>query len=93
MSNDYASRSKDLVSLNMLAEVAEPTSYDKVMLGALLMRYQHDASFLPQVQLVIRAWGLTDKALFEQCRDLWSHGFRLDSETAKGSAWDASSGE
>jgi len=37
--NDFASRSKDLVSLQMLAEVAEPTAYDKVMLGALLMRY------------------------------------------------------
>lgn len=93
MSNDYASRSRDHVALQMLAEVAEPTSYDKVMLGALLMRYQHDPSFLPEVQLVVRAWGLTDKALFEQCRDLWNHGFRLNSETAQGSAWDANSGE
>ena len=54
MTNDFASRSKDLVALQMLAEVAEPTSYDKVMLGALLMRYQHDPSFLPQVQLVMQ---------------------------------------
>ena len=91
--NDFASRSKDLVALQMLAEVAEPTSYDKVMLGALLMRYQHDAGFLPQVQLVVRAWKLTDKALFEQCRDLWNHGFRLNPETAQGSAWDSSSDE
>lgn len=93
MSNDFASRSGDLVSLQMLAELAEPTSYDKVMLGALLMRYQHDPSFLPQIQLVVRAWKLTDKALFEQCRDLWNHGFRLNSETSQGSAWDANSGE
>ena len=89
--SDFASRSKDLVSLHMLAEVAEPTSYDKVMLGALLMRYQHDPGFLPQVQLVVRAWKLTEKELFQQCRDLWDHGFRLDSETAQGSAWDSSS--
>ena len=91
--SDFAQRSKDLVALNMLAELAEPTAYDKVMLGALLMRYQHDPSFLPQVELVVRAWKLTSKGLFEQCRDLWNHGFRLNSETAQGSAWDASSGE
>ena len=39
--SDFAQRSKDLVALNMLAELAEPTAYDKVILGALLMRYQH----------------------------------------------------
>ncbi|WGL30700.1 hypothetical protein SCRES3_gp43 [Synechococcus phage S-CRES3] len=91
--SDFAQRSKDLVALNMLAELAEPTAYDKVMLGALLMRYQHDPGFLEQVQLVVRAWKLTDKALFEQCRDLWNHGFRLNSETAQGSAWDSSSND
>lgn len=91
--NDFASRSKDLVSLQMLAEVAEPTAYDKVMLGALLMRYQHDPGFLPNIQLVVRAWKLTEKSLFEQCRDLWNHGFRLNSETAQGSAWDSTNEE
>lgn len=93
MLDQYASRGRDFVLLESLAEIAEPTSYDKVMLGSLLMRYQHDPGFLPQVQLVVKAWNLTEKSLFEQCRDLWNHGFRLDAENDQGSAWDANAGE
>ncbi len=92
MNAQYAQRSRDRIILMKLAEVAEPTSYDKVMLGGLMMRY-HMGDFRDDIELVIRSWNLTPKQLFLQCREIWSHGFRPDHLEDEGSSWDAKPGE
>lgn len=93
MNETFASRSRDNVLLMTLAEVAEPSAYDKVMLGALLMRYQHDPNFRGNIEVVIKAWKLTPKALYLECRTIWADGFRPEDFHGDGSAWDATAGE
>lgn len=92
MNAQYAQRSRDSIILMKLAEVAEPTSYDKVMLGGLMMRY-HMGDFRDDIELVIRSWNLTPKELFLQCREIWAHGFLPDHLEDEGSSWDAKPGE
>lgn len=93
MNQQFAQRSRDQVMLMTLAEVAGPSAYDKVMLGALMMRYQHDPGFMQNINLVTKAWNLTPKALYLECRTIWANGFRPEDFTAEGSAWDATAGE
>ena len=93
MNNDYAQHFRDKVILMQLAEVAQPTSYDKVMLGALMMRYQADSRKLEDIELVIRCWKLTPKQLYKECREIWANGFRPEDLQSSGSAWDAKPGE
>lgn len=92
MNDQFAQRSRDKITLMQLAEVAEPTAYDKVILGALLMRYP-SGDFSEDVRLVARCWKLTPKALFLECRRIWADGFRPEDLQEEGSAWDASSGD
>lgn len=88
MNDQFARRYRDNVMLLQLAEVAEPTSYDKVQLGALMMRYQGQP-LLKEIELVIRAWRLTPKELFRQSREIWVNGFRSEDVKVEGSSWDA----
>lgn len=91
MSNaqDYAKRAQDKVIILKLAQAYPPSAYDKVMLGALMMRYKDDPDIYPDVELVIRTYRLTPKELFKQCREIWASGFRPEDLNAGGSAWDA----
>lgn len=93
MNQAFASRSRDNVLLMTLAEAAEPSAYDKVMLGALLMRYQHDPGFLANIHVVVKAWKLTPKGLYEECRAIWANGFRPEDTNLAGSSWDANTTE
>lgn len=93
MSNDFAQRSRDKIVLMQLAEVAEPTSYDKVMLGALLMRYQADPGRLEDIELVVRSWKMTPKQLYKECRTIWADGFRPEDTDLAGSGWDSNTTE
>lgn len=86
---DYAQRTNDKVILLKLAEAYPPTAYDKIMLGALMMRYKDDPAVYPDVELVIRTYRLTPKELFKQCREIWASGFRPHDLEADGSAWDS----
>lgn len=90
---EFAQRSRDKVILMQLAEVAQPTSYDKAMLGALMMRYQTDPGTLPDIELIIRCWKMTPKQLHKECREIWLNGFRPEDLKSTGSAWDAKPGE
>lgn len=92
MNDQFAQRARDHAVLMILAEVAEPTSYDKVQLAALMMRYQ-DQPLLKDIELVIRAWNLTPKELYRQTREIWANGFRPEDLSQEGSAWDAKPGE
>ena len=93
MNQAFASRGRDHVMLMALAEVAEPSVYDKVMLGALLMRYQHDPGFLSNIHLVIKAWKMTPKTLYLECRTIWADGFRPEDTDLAGSGWDSNTTE
>mgnify|MGYP000995657473 CR=1 FL=1 len=92
MNDQFAQRSRDSVMLMQLAEVAEPTSYDKVLLGALMMRYQGQP-LLQDIEILIRCWKLTPKELYRQCRQIWADGFRPEDLKEDGSSWDAKPGE
>lgn len=89
MNEAFASRSRDNVLLMTLAEAAEPSAYDKVMLGALLMRYQADPGFLASIHVVVKAWKMTPKGLYEECRAIWANGFRPEDTQLAGSGWDS----
>jgi len=93
MSDDFAQRSRDKVMLMQLAEVAQPTSYDKVMLAALMMRYQADPGILEDIGIVVHGWKMTPKQLYKECREIWANGFRPEDLQSNGSAWDAKPGE
>lgn len=88
---DYAQRANDKVIILKLAQAYPPSAYEKVMLGALMMRYKDDPDVYPDVLLVIRTYRLTPKELFKQCREIWASGFRPEDLDAGGSAWDAQS--
>lgn len=92
MNKEYAQRNRDAIMLMKLAEVAIPTSYDKVMLGALMMRYPV-GDFQGDIQIVVRSWRLTPMELFHQCKQIWATGFRPEDLQGEGSAWDAEPGE
>lgn len=91
--SDFAQRSRDKVMLLKLAEIAQPSSYDKAMLGALMMRYQGDPGTLEDVELIVRCWKLTPKQLYKECREIWANGFRPEDLQSNGSEWDAKPGE
>jgi hypothetical protein len=92
MNDQFAQRSRDIALLTQLAEIAEPTCYDKVMLGALMMRYQGQP-FLTNIEVVIKTWKLTQKELYRQCRQIWADGFRPEDLQTEGSSWDATPAE
>lgn len=89
MNQAFASRSRDNVLLMTLAEAAEPSAYDKVMLGALLMRYQDDPGFLANIHTVVKAWKTTPIILYKECREIWANGFRPEDTRLAGSGWDS----
>ena len=88
----FAQRHRDTIILMKLAEVAHPTSFDKVQLAALMMRYQGQ-ELVQDIELVIQSWKLTPKELFLQSREIWANGFKLEDLREDGSGWDAKSGE
>jgi hypothetical protein len=89
----FAQRSNDQALLYRLAEVSKPSSYDKIHLAALMMRYREAGEFHDHVNLVVKSWNLTPRQLFVQTREIWANGFHPDSMSESGSSWDASSGE
>jgi hypothetical protein len=90
---DFAQRHNDKIILLKLAAAYPPTSYDKVMLGALMMRYKDNPEMNEDVELVIRAYRLTPKELFLQCREIWASGFRPEDLASSGSSWDSTTNE
>ena len=87
--NDFAQRSNDRIILLKLVQANPPSSYDKIMLGALMMRYRNDPSFYPDIEIAIRTYRLTPPELFRQCREIWANGFRPQDLSTDGSAWDS----
>lgn len=93
MSSEFVTRLVDSGLLNLLARVDNPSSYEKVILGTLFMRYQEDLEVRPLLDSVIQHWELTPKELYRQCKALWQDGFRPTDQTISGSSWDLSSNE
>lgn len=91
---DYAQRQRDSVILLQMEEVTIPTAYDRVILGALLMRYQingdpSDTSFLDRIDSVLNCWHLSRQVLYNSCRQIWADGFRPPNFFESGSSWDS----
>lgn len=92
MNSQFAQRHRDTISVMHLAEIEVPTSYDKVQLAALMMRYQGQ-ELIQDIEVVIHCWKMTPQQLFLQARDIWANGFRPEDLKEYGSGWDAGSGE
>jgi len=92
MNGQFAQRHRDQVLLMQLTEVGVPTSYDKVQLAALMMRYTGQ-DIMKDIEIVIRCWKLTPHQLLLQAKDIWANGFRPEDLKENGSQWDAKPGE
>lgn len=93
MSNQFVTRLIDSGLLNLLAGIEDPSSYEKVILGTLFMRYQEDPEIRELLDSVIRKWNMTPKELYLQCKSLWQDGFRPTEQTISGSSWDLSTND
>ena len=80
----YASRPEDVITLDLLDLVVEPTDFDLTNLAALSMRYSGDAEMHARITDKSMEWGYSLEQLFVKCREIWLSGFRPTETTTQG---------
>ena len=72
----YAQIDRDDEALEDLLDVVNPDTQDKVVLGAILSRYQFPHPLAILAQDIAEGWGLTTEQLRAKCRAIWAGGYR-----------------
>ena len=72
----YATIDYDDEMLEDLLIVVNPDTQDKVVLGAISLRYEFPHPLAILAQDIAEGWGLTLEQLQKECRAIWAGGYR-----------------
>lgn len=76
MKHGYAMIDVDDEHLEDLLQVVNPDTQDKVVLGAILSRYDFPHPLAILGQDIAEGWGYTTEQLRHECRAIWAGGYR-----------------